>query len=428
MITMATVADLDSPEIKRILKIYAIPPASILEAKSKADLVALAFSNGIIDAPDEWTLELIRSKKISTGAGTGQARSQALLEAQEFAKVLSESMDLNGGRWDEAGSDPRGSVASPSAGPTHAKSARQGTKAKSNTEQASSSRSPKGKRKSTNHSDESRDGTHNGTQDTSPGVSRGAASKKEVGETSSKGRRAASATQSGAATKASASDGKALKGALPKAGAPIASAPLAGAPKGASPKGASPKAGAAKVASPKGPSPTRSSKSPSKGAASSKQGTELARTPAPSAPQSALQPTLLSRPIALESAGDADVLRSGASHSSMSALDSGSTLRSERRVAWGGEAHNGPKGPGPKGSSSNVHSSVVGKEIEQQRHARLLHEINAYGLYASADEPGAERANAAAELKIVAPEGPSLDDLQAALVAGRHRPERSYRS
>lgn len=426
---MATVADLDSPEIKRILKIYAIPPASILEAKSKADLVALAFSNGIIDAPDEWTLELIRSKKIATGAGTGQARSQALLEAQEFAKLLSESMDLSGGHWDEAGSDPWGSVALPSAGPTHAKSARHGTKAKANPDRASSSRSPKGKRKSTNHTEESRDGTHNVTRDTSPGVSHGAASKKEVGETSLKGRRAASAAQPGTTTKVSASDGKAPKGASPKAGAPMAAAPMAGAPKGASPKGSSSsKAGAPKVASPKGPSPTRSSKSPSKGAASSKQGTAMARAPAPSALQSASQPALSSMPITLESAGDADVWRSGASHSSMSALDSGSTLRSEPRVAWGGEAHNGPNGSGPKGSSSNVYSSVVGKEIEQQRNARLLHEINAYGLYTSADEPGAERAHAAAELKIVAPEGPSLDDLQAALVAGRHRPERSYRS
>ena len=38
-----------------------------------------------------------------------------------------------------------------------------------------------------------------------------------------------------------------------------------------------------------------------------------------------------------------------------------------------------------------------------------------------------ERAVASAELDIVAPDGPSLDDLQAALVAGRHRPEILYR-
>ena len=59
---MATMAELSIPQIKRLLRACDVPPTSVLAATTKLELVELAGNHGIVQVPDEWTMEMIKQK------------------------------------------------------------------------------------------------------------------------------------------------------------------------------------------------------------------------------------------------------------------------------------------------------------------------------------------------------------------------------
>lgn len=70
-----TVASLKVSELKRILKLYDIPNRKILAADTNQKLVELAFANGIVDVPDQWTLDQLRSEQRERQAKESFART-----------------------------------------------------------------------------------------------------------------------------------------------------------------------------------------------------------------------------------------------------------------------------------------------------------------------------------------------------------------
>ena len=59
---MATMSELSIPQIKRLLRACDVAPTSVLAAKTKIELVELAGNHGIVQVPDEWTMEMIKQE------------------------------------------------------------------------------------------------------------------------------------------------------------------------------------------------------------------------------------------------------------------------------------------------------------------------------------------------------------------------------
>jgi hypothetical protein len=76
-----TIKSLKPPEIKRILRLYDVPPKRILEANTTDRLLSLAESNGIVDVPDEWTLDRLQAER--------KARQTEAYKAQKLIGVIS---------------------------------------------------------------------------------------------------------------------------------------------------------------------------------------------------------------------------------------------------------------------------------------------------------------------------------------------------
>ena len=58
-----TVAALSYGEIKRILRLYNVKPEWVLAADTKKKIVDLAIRSGIVDVPDQWTLDRLLKEK-----------------------------------------------------------------------------------------------------------------------------------------------------------------------------------------------------------------------------------------------------------------------------------------------------------------------------------------------------------------------------
>ena len=88
---MATLADLRTGEIKRILKIFEVSPKELLAATTKASVVDLAHANGIVDVPDVWTLERVKAKELSIAEAKAMvdgSTSRAMAEAEKYRQGL----------------------------------------------------------------------------------------------------------------------------------------------------------------------------------------------------------------------------------------------------------------------------------------------------------------------------------------------------
>ena len=58
-----TVAALKPAELKRILRLCSVPPAKILRCATTHALVELAAESGIVDVPDQWTLDSLKQQQ-----------------------------------------------------------------------------------------------------------------------------------------------------------------------------------------------------------------------------------------------------------------------------------------------------------------------------------------------------------------------------
>ena len=61
--SLSSLADLQAPQIKRILREWTVDPRLILNAETKMDLIELAEQQGITSAPEEWTLQMIKEAR-----------------------------------------------------------------------------------------------------------------------------------------------------------------------------------------------------------------------------------------------------------------------------------------------------------------------------------------------------------------------------
>jgi len=61
--SQSSLADLQAPQIKRILREWTVDPRLILNADTKMDLIELAEQQGITSAPEEWTLQMIKEDR-----------------------------------------------------------------------------------------------------------------------------------------------------------------------------------------------------------------------------------------------------------------------------------------------------------------------------------------------------------------------------
>ena len=82
---MATLGELPIPQIKKLLRMCDIEAVHILAAKTKIELLELAASHGIVNVPDEWTLEMIRQE---------QARRQAIALAKLTVAGLAHEREM----------------------------------------------------------------------------------------------------------------------------------------------------------------------------------------------------------------------------------------------------------------------------------------------------------------------------------------------
>ena len=70
-----TVAALKPAELKKILRLFSVPPAKILQCATNRDLVDLAIATGIEDVPDQWTLDRLKQQQDEERARISRERN-----------------------------------------------------------------------------------------------------------------------------------------------------------------------------------------------------------------------------------------------------------------------------------------------------------------------------------------------------------------
>ena len=55
-----TIARIKPFELKKIMRLYLVPESEILSCYSHRDLVQLAVTRGIVDVPDQWTVDKLK--------------------------------------------------------------------------------------------------------------------------------------------------------------------------------------------------------------------------------------------------------------------------------------------------------------------------------------------------------------------------------
>ena len=70
-----TVAALKPAQLKRILRLYNVSSREILEASTNQALVDLALQSGIVDVPDQWTLDRLKDEQDTERARISHARN-----------------------------------------------------------------------------------------------------------------------------------------------------------------------------------------------------------------------------------------------------------------------------------------------------------------------------------------------------------------
>ena len=58
-----TIARIKPFELKKIMRLYCVPEHEILSCYSHRDLVQLAVTRGIVDVPDQWTLDKLKQEQ-----------------------------------------------------------------------------------------------------------------------------------------------------------------------------------------------------------------------------------------------------------------------------------------------------------------------------------------------------------------------------